>query len=54
MTRVSVLSASGGNSDGLYLLQTPFLDLPHSFIRGTILFLDEGLEPDLLPVTGDH
>ena len=43
MTGVSVLSALGGIGDGLYLPQMPFLDLTHSFIHGTILFLDEGL-----------
>ena len=54
MTGAPILLALGGISDGLYLLQMPFLDLPHSFIYGTVLLLDESLELDLLPVAGDH
>ena len=46
--------ALGGISDGLHLLQVPFLDLPHSFIHSAILLLDKGIELDLLPVAGDH
>ena len=49
-----ILSTLGGIGDGSYLLQMPFLDFPHSFIYGAVLLLDESLEPDLLPVTGDH
>ena len=54
MTGVPFFLASGSISDGLYLLQMPFLDLPYSFIHGAILLLDEGVKPDFLPVAGDH
>ena len=54
ITGLPILSASGGIGDGSYLLQMPFLDLPHSFIYGMVLLLDESLEPELLPVAGDH
>ena len=49
-----ILSVSDSVSDGLCLFQMPFLDLPHSFIYGMVLLLDESFELDLLPVTGDH
>ena len=49
-----ILSVSDSIGNGLYLFQMPFLDLPHSFIYGTVLLLDESFEPDLLPVTGYH
>ena len=54
MTGLPILLASSGISDGSYLLQMPFLDLPHSFIYGVVLLLDESFELDLLPVAGDH
>ena len=54
MTGAPILSVPGGIGDGLYLLQMPFLDLPHSFIYGRVLLLDESLKQDLLPVAGDH
>ena len=54
MTGSPILLALGGVSDGSYLIQMLFLDLPHSFIYGTVLLLDKSLEPDLLPVAGDH
>ena len=46
ITGLPILLALGGVGDGLYLLQMLFLDLPHSFIYGTVLLLDESLEPD--------
>ena len=49
-----ILSVLEGISEGLYLQQMPFLHLPHSFIYGTFLLLDESFELDLLPVAGDH
>ena len=49
-----ILSVSDSISDGLYLFQMPFLDLPYSFIHGTVLLLDKSFEPDLLSVAGDH
>ena len=49
-----LLSVLDDDGDGLYLFQMPFLDLPHSFIHGMVLLLDESFEPDLLPVAGDH
>ena len=49
-----ILSVSDSIGDGLYLLQMPFLDLPHSFIYGAVLLFDESFKPDLLSVTGDH
>ena len=51
---VPVPLVTGGINDGLYLFQMPFLDLSHSFSHGMGLLLDEGLEPNLLSVTGDH
>ena len=54
MAKPPILSVSDGISDCLYLFQMPFLDLPHSFIDGTVLLLDKSFEPDLLPVAGDH
>ena len=54
MTGLPILLASSSISDGSYLLQMLFLDLPHSFIYGAVLLLDESFEPDLLPVAGDH
>ena len=38
-----ILSVSDSVSDGLCLFQMPFLDLPHSFIYGMVLLLDERL-----------
>ena len=49
-----ILSVLDSIGNGLYLFQMPFLDLPHSFVHGTVLLLDESFEPDLLSVTGDH
>ena len=49
-----ILSVSDGISDGLDLLQMPFLDLPHSFVYGMVLLLDKSLQLDLLSVAGDH
>ena len=54
MTGSPILLASSGINDGSYLLQMPFLDLPHSFIYGAVLLLDESFKLDLLPVAGDH